>query len=57
MIKVKFNRDEVIFEDDTLSDAMFFLHNGLINLYAENGMPFTKYKSGMHFGEVDMMLN
>lgn len=37
-----------------MSETLFLIHKGTVKLIAENNYPFAMYRSGDHFGFVDM---
>ena len=47
----------MIYKDKELSESMFFIHKGKINLYAENNYPFETFIKGQDFGGFEMVLN
>lgn len=52
--KIRYEKGDKIYHDKDLSETLYLINKGHVKLYAENGFPFAAYKSGSHFGDVDM---
>ena len=46
LVKLAYDRNESIYIDNSISDSMYFIHKGIIKIYAENDFPFATYKIG-----------
>lgn len=55
--KIAYDPNEIIYNDNSISDSMFFIHKGIVRLYAENDFSFAMFKVSNQFGDNDMMLN
>lgn len=55
--KISYDQNEVIYNDNSISDSMFFIHKGIVKLYAENDFSFYIFKVSHEFGDNDMVLN
>lgn len=55
--KITYDFGEIIFRDNAAAESMYFIHKGIVRLYAENNYPFSKYNTNDEFGDNDMMLN
>lgn len=53
--KIAYDKGNVIYNDQELSDTMFFIHKGTVKLYAENDFPFETYVEGQVFGFTDLI--
>lgn len=53
--KINYEKGDTIYLDGDLSEHLFIIHKGTVKLYADNGYPFSQYKSGMHFGDADLL--
>lgn len=54
MKKIRYEKGDKIYHDKDLSETLYLINKGHVKLYAENGFPFAAFKSGSHFGDVDM---
>ena len=54
IIKISFERGDVIYTDDKYANSMYLIHQGYVKLYAENDFPFAVFRVGHHFGDVDI---
>lgn len=46
MKKIRFEKGDKIYEDNSLSYCFYLVHQGVVKLYASNGHPFKVYKKG-----------
>ena len=53
--KIAYDKGNVIYHDQELSDTMFFIHKGIVKLYADNDFPFVTYEEGRVFGFTDLI--
>lgn len=42
--------------DRSLSTSFYMIHDGIIKLYADNGLPFKVFKKGSQFGQTEMVV-
>ena len=47
---LNFEKGEVVCEEDTGSDSMFFIHDGDVSI-SRNGVSFASLESGDYFGQ------
>lgn len=57
LTKIAFEKNDVIYHDDSISDSMYLIHNGIIKLHAENDFPYAVYRESTCFGDQDIFLN
>ena len=57
MNKALYHRHTEIYIDNGLSDVMFFINYGQVNLLNELGKTFHSFKGGEHFGHAEMFCN
>lgn len=57
LMKIQYDMNDIIYNDNSLADCIFLIHKGLVKLYAENGYPFISFRVKEHFGDNDSMLN
>lgn len=55
--KSKFEKTDIIYRDKSLSETIYFIHKGVVKLYAENDYPFYTFNSSNTFGDSDMICN
>lgn len=52
---ITYHPQDRVYEDAELSEYIFLLHKGRVNLYAQNGFPFASFKNGETFGDADAL--
>ncbi len=52
--KIMFGKGDLIYNDNYISESIYFIETGQVRLYAENGFPFQIYKYGETFGDTDV---
>ena len=55
--KVQYNKGDVIFEKNELSDSIYFIFKGKINIIAENGFSIQTHHEGETVGDIEMYHN
>ena len=51
LTKIAFEKNDIIYHDDSISDSMYLIHNGIIKLHAENDFPYAVYRESTCFGD------
>jgi CRP-like cAMP-binding protein len=49
--KIKVDKDDVVYWEGDFAEEIYFIKQGKIKLYSDNGLPFATYKDGQHFGD------
>lgn len=57
IIKISFDRGDIIYTDDKYANSMYLIHMGYVKLYAENDFPFGVFRQGHQFGDIDIFCN
>ena len=57
MKKISFTPGDIIYADNSVSDNMYFIHQGYVKLFAENQFPFAVFRNGKTFGEIELFCN
>ena len=56
LTKIAFDKSEIIYHDDSISDCMYFIHKGQVKLFADNDLSFANYRVSTSFGDIDIIL-
>ena len=55
--KTTYDKFDIIYKDNQIANAMYFIHKGYVKLYAENDYAFAVFRQRTCFGEYEIMLN
>jgi len=54
LVKISVDRGDKLYNEDEISDQIFFIHKGVVKLYGDFGAPFASFKQGMTVGDNDV---
>lgn len=55
--KIQFDKGDIIYHDNNISECMYLIHKGIVKLFAENDFPYAVYRESTSFGDYDVFLN
>ncbi len=55
--KIKVDKNEVIYSIGEFSEEIYFIKQGKVKLYAQNGFPYLSCKDGEQFGDYEVIFN
>jgi len=53
--KTMVEKGEVLYVNGEFAEEIYFIKQGKVNIYSENGYAYLQLKDGQHFGEVEVI--